>query len=208
MVPANSGNSSLTEIKRAGAVIPFTLSTIKGIEYAFFDASVTADYTAHYGPATTTTITGQVTLQGRPVTPGAHLIVPVKVELYTTGIPTPVATYNTSTNANGEFILTGVPLGTFNIKVKGSITLARVKLSQNLLAGNNSIDFGELLAGDANDDNYVDLLDFGTLLLSYNMVVGPPPYDANADFNGDDEVDLLDFGLLLLNYNQPGEENP
>jgi hypothetical protein len=49
MLPASSGSTTLIEIKRGTTVIPFVLETIKGIEYAFFDASVTASYTAEYG---------------------------------------------------------------------------------------------------------------------------------------------------------------
>ncbi|HEY6505430.1 MAG TPA: N,N-dimethylformamidase beta subunit family domain-containing protein [Chitinophagaceae bacterium] len=208
MLPAYSGSDVLTEIRRGSIVIPFTFSVIKGIQYAFFDASVTANYTAHYGAATTTTITGQVTLQGRPPAPSVEWSVSVTVELYTTGNPTPVATFNTTTNTSGQFIVTGVPAGTFNIRVKSSHTLARVKTDQALLAGNNNIDFGILLEGDANNDNSVDLLDFSILLATYNKITGDTGYDARADFNGDEAVDLLDFSLLLLNYNVNGEENP
>jgi large repetitive protein len=136
------------------------------------------------------------------------LVVPIEVDLYMTGNPVPVRTFNATTNTNGQFTITGVPVGTYNVKVKSTQTLARVKLAQALIAGGNTINFGMLLEGDANNDNYVDLLDFGTLLLSYNKILGNPGYDPRADFNGDNEVDLLDFGLLLLNYNQPGEENP
>jgi hypothetical protein len=206
MLPYNSGSAFLTQITRGGSSIGFTVSTIKGMQYAFFDASVTGNYTATYAP--TTTITGTITLQGRPAAPSALLVVPVQVDLYITGNATPIATFTTITNTNGQFTVTGVPVGTYNVKVKSPQTLARVKMTQALIAGGNTINFGMLLGGDANNDNSVDLLDFGALLLSYNKSPGNPGYDARADFNGDTDVDLLDFGLLLLNYNQSGEENP
>ncbi|MBC7947533.1 MAG: DUF4082 domain-containing protein [Chitinophagaceae bacterium] len=208
MLPAYVADDTISQIMRNGVIIPFTISTIKGMDYAFFDASVSATYTSTYGPVTTSTLIGQVALQGRPVAPNARWVIPVKVELYATGSPTPIAVFNTNTNNSGQFVVTGIPIGTYNIRVKSPHTLARIKLNQTIVTGGNSIDFGTLLEGDANDDNEVDLLDFGALLLSYNLVVGPPPYDARADFNADDEVDLLDFGLLLLNYNMAGEINP
>jgi hypothetical protein len=206
MVPFSSGTATLTQITRAGSPVNYTLSTIKGIDYAFFDASVTGNYAATYGQ--TTTITGTVVLQGRPAAPNAQWSVPVKVELYTTGNPTPIETYTATTNNNGQFTITGVPTGTFNIKVKSSHTLARVLTDQVLVLPNNTINFGTLLEGDANDDNSVDLLDFSILLATYNKFLGNAGYDPRADFNNDDAVDLLDFSLLLPNYNLNGEENP
>jgi hypothetical protein len=206
MVPFSSGNNTLTQITRAGSPLNYTLETIKGIDYAFFDASVTGSYAATYGQ--TTMITGTVVLQGRPAAPNAQWSVPVKVELYTTGNPTPIETYTTTTDNNGQFIITGVPTGTFNIRVKNSHTLARVLTDQVLVLPNNTINFGTLLEGDANDDNSVDLLDFSILLATYNKFLGNAGYDLRADFNLDDAVDLLDFSLLLPNYNLNGEENP
>jgi hypothetical protein len=84
MLPSHSGSNALTLITRAGTPINFNLETIKGIEYAFFDASITGNYTATYGNLTAT-LTGTITLQGRPAAPDAQWQVPVQVELYTTG---------------------------------------------------------------------------------------------------------------------------
>lgn len=203
MLPTHSESGILTQISRAGSPLTYTVATIKGIEYAFFDASITGSYSATYGP--TASITGTVTLQGRPTAPDPSWETPVKVELYVTGNPSPVATFNTTTNANGQFTVNGVALGTYNIKVKGIHTLARVKTSQTVTAGTNTIDFGELLEGDANNDNEIDLLDFGALLLSYDEITGNPNFNPNTDFNSDGVIDLLDFGMLLLNYNLVGE---
>jgi hypothetical protein len=208
MVPYNAGSNVVTQITRAGTAISFTISTIKGMQYAFFDASITGSYTATYGVVTTTTIIGQVTLQGRPAAPSAEWVVPVQVDLYITGNPTPVATFNTTTNTSGQFTIIGVPLGTYNIKVKNSHTLARVKTGQILIAGSNSIDFGTLLEGDADNDNFITGADFSLLLNSFNKAMGDPGYDARTDFNNDSFVTGADFSLLLNNFNQAGENNP
>jgi hypothetical protein len=206
MLPAHSGSGALSLITRSGTPIGFTLQTIKGIEYAFFDASLTANYVAVYAPLTT--ITGQVRLQGRPAAPDVQWQVPLTVELYVTGKATPIITYTTTTDINGQFTISNVPAGMFNIGVKNAHTLKRVKLDQDLVAVGNAIDFGTLLEGDANNDNSVDLLDFSILLATYNKFIGDTGYDPRADFNGDDGVDLLDFSILLLNYNVYGDENP
>jgi hypothetical protein len=206
MLPVNSASGTLTQITRAGSPISHTLSTIKGIEYAFFDGSVTGNYTATYGPVTS--INGTVTLQGRPTAPNARWIVPVQVELYVTGNPTPVTTFNTTTNMSGQFTVTGVPAGTYNIKVKSSHTLARVITGQVLVTGSNAIDFGTLLEGDANNDNFVTLADLSLLINSFNKTVGDAGYDARADLNNDNFVTLADLSLLISNFNQAGENNP
>lgn len=206
MLPSNSGTHALSLITRSGTPISFTLETIKGIEYAFFDASLTGSYVAVYGPLTT--ITGQIALQGRPAAPNAALQVPVTVEIYVSGRSAPLMSYTTTTDVNGQFTVSNIPIGNFNVGVKNIHTLRRVKLNQNLIAGGNNIDFGTLMEGDANNDNTVDLLDFSVLLATYNKIVGDPGYDARADYNGDDAVDLLDFSLLLPNYNTDGEQNP
>jgi hypothetical protein len=208
MLPANTGTAELSQITRNGTVLPFTLTTIKGIQYAVFDASVTASYVAIYGPVTTTSITGQVTLQGRPAAPNAQWVVPVQVDLYVTGNPTPVATYNTTTNTSGQFTISGVSLGNYNVAVKSSHTLRRVVADQTLLAGNNFINFGTLREADATNDNYVTALDFSVLLNSFNKANGDPGFDARADFNNDGFVTALDFSLLLANFNTAGEFNP
>jgi hypothetical protein len=206
MLPTNSGTSILTQVSRGGSSIGFTQSTIKGIEYAFFDASVTGNYTATYAP--TTTITGQVTLQGRPAAPNAQWQVPITVELYVTGNPVPVETITTTTNINGQFTVSGVPVGTYNIAVKNSHTLKRVKLAQVLVAGGNNIDFGILLEGDVNNDNFVTLSDLSLLINSFNKTLGDSGYDARADLNNDNFVTLSDLSLLINNFNQAGEINP
>jgi hypothetical protein len=206
MLPYSSGTDFLTQITRAGSSIGFTVSAIKGIQYAFFDASVTGNYTATYAP--TTTITGQVTLQGRPAAPNAQWQVPVTIELYITGNSTPVRTFAATTNVNGQFTISGVPVGTYNIAVKNSHTLRRVKLSQILVAGGNNIDFGTLLEGDVNNDNFVTLSDLSLLINSFNKTLGDSGYDARADLNNDNFVTLSDLSLLINNYNQAGENNP
>jgi hypothetical protein len=206
MLPYSSGTDLLTQITRTGSSIGFTVSTIKGIQYAFFDASVTGNYTATYGP--TTTLTGQVTLQGRPAAPNAQWQVPLVIELYITGNPKPVTTFTTTTNTSGQFTVSGLPVGTYNIAVKNSHTLRRIKLAQTLVLSGNNIDFGTLLEGDVNNDNYVTLIDLSLIIDSFNKALGDLGFDSRADLNNDGYVTLIDLSLLIDNFNQSGENNP
>ena len=206
MLPYNVGSDVLISLTRDGSPISFSVQTIKGMQYAFFDAT-TAAYVATYGVATSATLTGRVTLQGRPAPPHASLAVPVVVELYQGGNPVPVQTHNVSTDANAEFIIPNIPAGTYTIAVKHSHTLQRVAADEVLVNGTNVVEFGTLLEGDANDENIVDALDFSIMLSTFNKVLGEPGFDARADFNNDNVVDALDFSLLISNFNVIGE-NP
>ena len=62
-------------------------------------------------------------------------------------------------------------------------------------------------AGDATNDNRVDVLDFGALVNSYGSLQSDPAssYDATADFNSDGMVDVLDFGLIVNSYGTTGD---
>lgn len=51
MLPMSSGTHLLTQVTLNGNPISFTTSTIKGIAYGFFDASVSGNYTATYAGA-------------------------------------------------------------------------------------------------------------------------------------------------------------
>jgi hypothetical protein len=52
MVPTvAAGGVTLTGLTRAGAAVPFTRTTVKGVEYAFFSAAA-GSYTASYGTST------------------------------------------------------------------------------------------------------------------------------------------------------------
>ena len=64
-----------------------------------------------------------------------------------------------------------------------------------------------LPGGDANNDNVVDIGDFGILVGSYtsDKAVAGSGYDPSADFNGDGRVDIGDFGILVNNYNLSGD---
>jgi len=63
-----------------------------------------------------------------------------------------------------------------------------------------------LVAGDSNQDNRVDAVDFSTLATSFNLGSSAVGFAAEADFNADGQVDAVDFSLLASNFNQAGEE--
>ena len=151
------------------------------------------------------TLNGSVTLQGRPAAPHSSWEVPLVLEFFTPGNPVPVHIANVTTDQNGNFTVPDLPLGTFHIAVKNPHTLRKVKLSQTIEAGVNTLDFGTLLEGDATNDNFVSSSDLIQLLSSYNKIFGDAGFLQAADFNNDGFVSSSDLILILSNYNKIGE---
>jgi len=107
----------------------------------------------------------------------------------------------TTTDASGFFTAaTGLlPNGNYTWRAKGpqylatsgSLTLTDVDVHQEM---------GLQLAGDANNDNCVNISDFSIVRDSFGRSIGDPGYDARADFTGDDTVTILDYNLMRSNF--------
>ena len=105
----------------------------------------------------------------------------------------------------GNFTVTGAPIGTYDVAIKGPKNL-RVSLSGVAVSAATTLPAVLLPGGDATNDNMVDVLDFGVLVNAYGSSASDPTsgYDATTDFNFDGTVDVLDFGILVNNYGTVG----
>ena len=105
----------------------------------------------------------------------------------------------------GTFSIAGVPVGIYDVAFKGVRSL-RTLLSKVTIRGFPTLTDMTLPAGDANDDNSVDVLDFGILVNAYgsDSRIAASGYDPAADFNFDGVVDVVDFGLLVNEYGSRG----
>ncbi|MCS6776655.1 MAG: proprotein convertase P-domain-containing protein [Chloroherpetonaceae bacterium] len=110
-------------------------------------------------------------------------------------------------NSAGEFVLDDILAGEYNVRIKGAKWLA-VSRSLDLRGGNaGSTTFDLLRAGDANDDNTVDVLDLGALIAAFDAGSGDPNWNAGeADFNCDGVVDVRDLDLLIRNFDASGSD--
>jgi dipeptidyl aminopeptidase/acylaminoacyl peptidase len=152
----------------------------------------------------------RVTLQGGS-RPDAGWVVPLTVKLFTPGTSTPVNvltaapvyTFNPTTLRNGTNAvaqISGVTPGTYDISVVSPGCLTNVRRGVIISAVANDISLGTLLAGNANDDNKINIQDFGVLAASYARGVGETGYDARADFDRSGRINIADFGLLAASY--------
>lgn len=207
MLPLYSEDGILTTLTRNGQAATFSIETIKGTQYAFFDAE-DGGYIASYAEVEFADINGSVNLQGRPAAPNTQWEVPLTVELYTAGnTTTPAYTYNVNTDASGNFTISNIPVGTYSVTVKNAHTLKRVLADQVLAVGANALNFGTLLEGDVIANNIVSLNDLTALLATFGRSAGNPGFDVRADLNNDGIITLNDLTLLLGNFAATGE-NP
>jgi hypothetical protein len=105
---------------------------------------------------------------------------------------------------SGAFEVTLVPAGVYDIALKGSKWLrsvVRVNAALGSFAGVNVL----LKAGDANDNNSVDVLDLDSLIQAFDSDVNSAHWNTGADCNGDGSVDVLDLDLILRNFDAQGD---
>ncbi|MBK8026664.1 MAG: hypothetical protein IPK19_36090 [Chloroflexi bacterium] len=151
-------------------------------------------------------VEGGVDLEGRLAAPSPQWIVTLQVSIVPQAGGATVFHDVATTNDSGQFTTSVLP-GDYNIRFKGSHTLARV-VPVTLAPGSNVLTIPTLLEGDANDDNRIDITDFSILAASFAQAAGQASYDARADFNIDGAVNISDFSLLATHFATAGEELP
>lgn len=140
-------------------------------------------------------IRGHVLLQGRPPAPDASWNVPVTLTLRST-VGSAYGDYAASTDTSGYFTLTiTLPSGGYSWRAKNLQTLANSG-SITLVPGQNNLETGLLLEGDADNNNCTDANDFVVLKNTFGLSAPQPGFDPRADFDGSAVVDASDFNLL------------
>ena len=179
-----------------------TSTTTTGVATVTATADITGTALVTFTEPMLSEVTGAITIQGR-----ADHAVELTVSLFETDAVTPSYVFTPTATSSGEFNVGGISPGTYEILVRHAGSLQLVE-TVTLAAGPNSVDFGQLPAGDANGDNLVTLEDFSILTGSFDLAAGDPGFDVRADFNGDGAVTLTDFSLLVSNFDTAGEEPP
>jgi hypothetical protein len=151
------------------------------------------------------TIQASIALQGRPTPPHERWEIPLTVELRNPATDTTLQIFGPSTDDQGRFTIEGVMPGTYDLRVKGMHTLANRWSDLELVASDNAVDMGELLEGDADNDNDVDGTDASLVNLAFGSVPGDANWDPRADFNEDEVINGVDMGLLAANFGRIGD---
>lgn len=149
----------------------------------------------------TAELTLSFSLQNRTSIDGTYTISMYEV----TDLSTPAYTFTPIISGETAIALTGITPGEYTVKVKEDRYLQKTATS-TLVIGTNTLNLGEMLAGDANNDNEVEFFDFSILAGTYKLLPGNIDFDIRADFNGDGAINLLDFSILAFNYNLIGDQ--
>jgi subtilisin-like proprotein convertase family protein len=170
------------------------------------------------GTPTGNFLVGHVIWEGRPAQPDALQQLPVTITLK---LGTTEANYpGQTTDPSGYFTVpvSSLANGSYTWRVKGPHATMDVNTTPGFLARSGvvslagapvtNLEIGLVKAGDANNDNTIDVLDFNLLKQSFGLSVGSPGYDNRADFTGDQTVDVLDFNLIKTNFAQSGSGPP
>ena len=150
------------------------------------------------------TLEGHVDLQGRPAPPDASWMTPLTVT-FIQGT-TVVKTESVSTDNAGDFTIPDVDPGTYDIGVKSATALSKLETGVLMVSGAATpVDFGTLLEGDCDDNDVINISDFGILADAFGSVPASGNWDERADLNNDGAVNLNDFGLMADNFGLSGE---
>jgi hypothetical protein len=128
---------------------------------------------------------------------------PVVIELAQNG--TVVRTATPTLNANGQFTISDVFPGTYDVRVKASHWLAKVQTGI-AVSGSTMISTSfSLINGDCDGDNEVTSLDLAIITLALGSESADSNWNSSADLDGDDEVTSLDMNIAVANYDETGD---
>ena len=97
----------------------------------------------------------------------------------------------------------GLPDGAYDWRYKGRKGLATGG-TITLSGGTTHQELGLQRAGDANNDNAANTIDFVILRNTFGKSFGDQGYDERGDFNNDSMVNVTDFTLLRNNFGTSG----
>ena len=152
----------------------------------------------------TGTVTGHVDLSRAVAAPNAVYAETVTVTISDGASGIQLISGDITTDTSGNFTQVGVPPGNYKIRVKSSSTLS-VVWTGTITAGTNTIDFGLLREGDADNNNLVNITDFSLLATSFGKISTDVGFDGRTDFNADGLVNITDFSLLATHFGQTGQ---
>lgn len=143
---------------------------------------------------------------GRPASPNDSWVQPLTLQLSMPDTAAVVGTYKGTTDRNGVAFYSGLPVGKFNVHVKGPHSLqsarASVSLANQVVT---DLDMKAQVEGDIDGDNCVTVDDYTLVQAQLGMKKGMPDFQPTTDLNNDGEVSLADVSLLRSGFDRCGD---
>jgi hypothetical protein len=131
---------------------------------------------------------------------------PLALQLSVPGDPKVVYTAQGTTDHNGVIIYSNLPVGTFDVHVKGTHSLQSARAGVSLTANRTAdVDMKAMVEGDVDGDNCVTVSDFAIVQGMIGAHKDIPGFNALADLNGDGEVTPADVSLLRSGFDMCGD---
>jgi hypothetical protein len=194
--------------------LPYTLTVDYGNVIYEWDENNNDSYeTIQPGPCGSPTATatplsarlvGHVTWQGPPAQPDPRQQLPLTLTLKLGSTETNYPVQNSDSSGFFTVSVAGMPNGMYTWRAKGAKYLANSGSVALSGASITNAEMGLLRAGDCNNDNVVNTIDFNILKTTFGKTLGDPGYDQRADFTNDNIVNLNDFNPLKNNFGQGG----
>lgn len=132
---------------------------------------------------------------------------PLRIGIYESGSPDLVYEFNIILSSDGSYTVGDLLPGTYDIFVKPDGSLQVGHLAVELESGENTLMTNNLIAGDMNGDNGINISDISVLNLAFGSSIGDPNFNISADTNCDGNVNIIDISILNANFGISGD-NP
>jgi len=109
-------------------------------------------------------------------------------------------------DSGGSFSINHVLVDNYNVFIKPKGLLQKKFSGIDVQECQNRIDFGPFIHGDLDDDNTVDVDDFGIFSGAYGTTMSDLEYNALSDFNCNGEIDVDDFSVFSEAFGKTGDE--
>lgn len=187
-----------SDLLRAGASLfpSFGNTTVRILEAPMLNGRVALE---QRGPINTTRwITQLFRTEGVTTTGG--------ISLYQPGTDTLVGQFVATTDQLGRFsaILSNVPVGVYDIQVKGSNTLSNKRTAIDLNDPTIEHDFGTLRVGDSSGNNTVNGTDVSYMIPSFLFTSSDTGFLPYADTNNNGAINGGDVSALVPNFLRAG----
>jgi hypothetical protein len=143
---------------------------------------------------------------GRAPAPNDSWVQPLTLQLSAPGNPAIIGSYRGMTDSSGVATFGNLPVGTFDVHVKGLHSLQSARASIAMPPGVvTDVDMKSLIEGDVDGDNCVTVDDFALVQAMVGTDKNTPGFDPRADLNGDGRVTVADVSLLRSGFDRCGD---